>query len=90
MLVPVVLGLAAETSEMAMGHEAHFAYMNAPSLSSFLPATAGVHSLGYLLVIGAVAIVVYDKLCGRFSGEPGSISICCGLRHRGWPAPWFR
>jgi hypothetical protein len=62
MLVPVVLGMAAGTSEMSTGHAGHMASMGASPGPSFLVAAVGVHSLAYLGVLGMVAFIVYEKL----------------------------
>jgi len=64
MLVPVVLGFSSAAGKMPEHHMVHLASMNAGSASQspYLAAAVGVHSLAYFLVLGAVAIVVYEKL----------------------------
>ena len=62
MLVPVVLGIAAENPEMPMGHAGHMASMGPSAGLSFLVAAVGAHSLAYLAVLGGVALIVYEKL----------------------------
>jgi hypothetical protein len=62
MLVPVVLGMAAEMPAMKTDHAAHLASVGASSGPSFLVAAVGVHSLAYLAVLGAIALIVYEKL----------------------------
>jgi hypothetical protein len=63
MLVPFFL--QSPTAETAHHHDAHqmhalaFANFSAPSL---LAASVAVHTLGYLVMTGLVAIVVYEKL----------------------------
>jgi hypothetical protein len=62
MLVPVVLGFAANKGQMPAGHMAHLASMGGATDPEFLAAAVGIHSLAYLLVLAAVAVVVYEKL----------------------------
>lgn len=62
MLVPVVLGMAAEAPRMKMGHAEHLASLGASSHPAFLVTAVGVHSLAYLGVLGIVALIVYEKL----------------------------
>jgi hypothetical protein len=61
MLIPFFLGSPAASDAHHHGahHGAAFANFNAPSL---LAASVAVHTLGYLLMTVAVAVLVYEKL----------------------------
>ena len=62
MLVPVVLGFAAEKVAGASEHASHLASMGPGAHPMFLAGAVGVHSLAYLVVLAAIAVVVYEKL----------------------------
>jgi len=66
MLIPVFLATTSLDPHAAMSHQhptgshaAHFPVIAGPG---FLTAAVVVHSLGYLLVAGVVALLVYEKL----------------------------
>lgn len=64
MVVPFVLGAGGVEHEMAAGHAMHMAtampMVGGARLLGLL--AAGVHTLGYLVVTGAIAAVVYERL----------------------------
>ena len=62
MVVPLVLdGLASPAHAPSAMHAAHAAVAIAPATTQVLAASL-VHALGYLLVTGAIAVVVYERL----------------------------
>ncbi len=73
MVLPLVLGAAAPAAHV---HRMALASLGLGSLEWSGLAAAAVHSAGYLLVTGAIAAVVYERVGLRFLrervGEPGS------------------
>lgn len=61
MVLPLLFGMsaAADTGMQAMGHHHHTTGM-AGAWTNFL--AVGVHTLGYLVVTGLIAWLVYEKL----------------------------
>jgi hypothetical protein len=65
MVVPVLMGAE---SAPAAHHAMHAAaLLQAPEAGVWI--AAGIHTLGYLLVVGAVAVLVYEKLGLRLLGR---------------------
>jgi uncharacterized membrane protein len=63
MLIPVVLGLAsAEQMQGAHAHGAHMGTMTGSATVLADLAVVGVHTLAMFAVMGALAVVVYEKL----------------------------
>ena len=65
MVLPLVLGVGHHPAHRpAAGHVSHAAMLLAglPPIPSAGLLASGVHALGYLLVTGIVAVVVYEKL----------------------------
>ena len=65
MLIPILVGAHGETGYQHL-HSSEM-LIRMPAMGAMTPApqwglTVGIHTLGYLLVMGIVAIVVYDKL----------------------------
>jgi uncharacterized membrane protein len=63
MLIPVVVGLAsAEQMQGAHAHSAHMGTMTGSATVLADLAVVGVHTLAMFAVMGAIAVVVYEKL----------------------------
>jgi uncharacterized membrane protein len=63
MLIPVVVGLAsAEQMQGAHAHSAHMGTMTGSAMVLADLAVVGVHTLAMFAVMGAIAVVVYEKL----------------------------
>jgi hypothetical protein len=64
MLIPVFLATASPAAAMAHHHgtEAHASHLPVIAGPGSLTAAVAVHTLGYLLVAGVVALLIYEKV----------------------------
>lgn len=62
MVVPIVLGMSAGAAAKESAMTPHHLHNGMPGMSWSILAATLVHSMGYLLVTGLVAWVVYEKL----------------------------
>jgi hypothetical protein len=62
MLLPILLKMSALHSATGLGDSAHHLHMLGFATPWTAPIALLVHTLGYLLVTGAIAFVVYEKV----------------------------